>query len=72
MGCIGLCYAEPLIDIKKQGQSRLFFNNVSVNNIEQIVEEYLVNNEIKNDYLLKSGDKIQIGKYLLLFTEVTK
>ena len=30
-----------------------------------------INNVIKNDYLLKSGDKIQIGKYLLLLTEVT-
>ena len=29
-----------------------------------------VNNEIKNDSELKSGDKIQIGKYLLLLTEV--
>ena len=31
-----------------------------------------INNEIKNDCKLKSGDKIQIGKYLLLLTEVTK
>ena len=31
-----------------------------------------VNNEIKNDCILKSGDKIQIGKYLLLLTEVAK
>ena len=31
-----------------------------------------VNNEIKNDCTLKSGDKIQIGKYLLLLTEVVK
>ena len=31
-----------------------------------------VNNEIKNDCELKSGDKIQIGKYLLLLTEVFK
>ena len=31
-----------------------------------------VNNEIKNDCVLKSGDKIQIGKYLLLLTEVVK
>ena len=29
-----------------------------------------VNNQIENDYILKSGDKIQIGKFLLLFTEV--
>ena len=31
-----------------------------------------VNNEIKNDCIIKSGDEIQIGKYLLLLTEVVK
>ena len=31
-----------------------------------------INNIIKSDSKLKSGDKIQIGKYLLLLTEVTK
>ena len=31
-----------------------------------------INNEIKSEQELKSGDKIQIGKYLLLLTEVTK
>ena len=31
-----------------------------------------VNNEITSDSILKSGDKIQIGKYLLLLTKVMK
>ena len=31
-----------------------------------------INNEITNGCKIKSGDKIQIGKYLLLLTEVTK
>ena len=31
-----------------------------------------INNEIKSEYELKSGDKVQIGKYSLLLTEVTK
>ena len=31
-----------------------------------------INNEIKSEHELKSGDKIQIGKYSLLLTEVTK
>ena len=31
-----------------------------------------INNEITNNCTLKSGDKIQIGKYLLLLTEVKK
>ena len=31
-----------------------------------------INNEITSNCTLKSGDKIQIGKYLLLLTEVKK
>ena len=31
-----------------------------------------INNVIESDSELKSGDKIQIGKYLLLLTEVMK
>ena len=31
-----------------------------------------INNKITNNCTLKSGDKIQIGKYLLLLTEVKK
>ena len=45
VGCLGLCYAEPLLDIKKAGKSRLFFNNVTPEEIEYIVDEYLVNEE---------------------------
>ena len=43
VGCLGLCYAEPLLDIKKPGKSRLFFNNVTPEEIEYIVDEYLIN-----------------------------
>ena len=42
VGCLGLCYAEPLIDIKKPGKARLFFNNVTPEDIGQIVDEYLM------------------------------
>ncbi len=49
--------------------------SVSTNNVKILdnnsTNGIYINNEIKNDYLLKSGDKIQIGKYLLLLTEVT-
>ena len=31
-----------------------------------------INNEIKSECKLKSGDKIQIGKYMLLLTKVMK
>ena len=43
VGCLGLCYAEPLLDIKKPGKPRIFFNNVAIDDIDQIVEDYLLN-----------------------------
>ena len=46
VGCLGLCFAEPLIDILKPGGSRLFFNNVTPDDVLAIVESYLVNDKI--------------------------
>jgi NADH:ubiquinone oxidoreductase subunit F (NADH-binding)/(2Fe-2S) ferredoxin len=52
VGCIGLCYAEPLVDILKPGQSRIFFKNVAPDQVAQLVESYLVNNEPPQDMAL--------------------
>ena len=54
---------HALITVSKQ-KVKIIDNN-STNGI-------YINNEIKSEHELKSGDKIQIGKYLLLLTEVTK
>ena len=52
VGCIGLCYAETLVDIKKPGSSRLFFKNVRPDEIEVILESYLVEGNIPSDKVL--------------------
>ena len=54
---------HALITISEQGVK--IIDNNSTNGI-------YINNEIKSEHKLKSGDKIQIGKYSLLLTEVTK
>jgi NADH-quinone oxidoreductase subunit F len=38
VGCIGLCYAEPLVDIQKPGESRVFFKNVTEETIDEIID----------------------------------
>ena len=42
VGCIGLCFAEPLLDIQLPGQSRVFYGNVSPESVDQIIESHLV------------------------------
>ena len=49
VGCLGLCYAEPLVDILKPGSSRLFLRNVTPADVPSIVETYLVNDRVPQD-----------------------
>ncbi len=46
VGCLGICFAEPLVDVLKPGGSRLFFNNVTPDDVPQIVDEYVVNGRV--------------------------
>ena len=48
-GCIGTCYAEPLVDVLKPGRPRLFFRNVTPNDVPGIVDAYLVNDTLPLD-----------------------
>jgi NADH-quinone oxidoreductase subunit F len=46
VGCLGICFAEPLVDILKPGGSRLFFNNVAPEDVAEIVDSYLLNDRV--------------------------
>lgn len=39
VGCIGLCAAEPLVDIKLPGKNRISFKNVTVENASEILDD---------------------------------
>lgn len=46
VGCLGICYAEPLVDIQKPGGSRIFFNNVTPDDVPDIIRSVLVENRL--------------------------
>ena len=41
VGCIGLCYAEPIVDVLKPGGSRVFFQRVAAGDVSRVVGGYL-------------------------------
>ena len=50
VGCLGLSYAEPLVDILLPGsESRLFFRNVTPDDVPSIVGSYLISGELPSD-----------------------
>ncbi len=60
VGCIGLCFAEPLVDVLRPGTgSRLFFGNVTPEDVSEIVGSYVAAGEVPGGkalgYLGESG-----------------
>jgi len=49
VGCIGCCYAEPLVDIKKPGKPRIMYRNVTPDTVREIIKDYLVDNNPRPD-----------------------
>jgi NADH-quinone oxidoreductase subunit F len=58
VGCIGLCYAEPLVDIIKPPRPRICYGNVEPEIVSRLVNDYIVNDEPCPDLALGTiGDK---------------
>jgi NADP-reducing hydrogenase subunit HndB len=48
-GCIGLCEKEPLLDIKLPGEDRITYGNVSVDDVNKIINEHVIDGKIVED-----------------------
>ncbi len=59
VGCLGICFAEPLVDVTMPGGARLFFCNVGVGDVDEIVDGYLKTGTIPSEgvigYLAEDG-----------------
>jgi NADH-quinone oxidoreductase subunit F len=62
VGCIGLCYAEPLVDIIKPGRPRICYGNVTPEIVTQLIADYLVKDNPRPDLALGTiGDGVVEG-----------
>ena len=52
VGCLGLCYAEPLVDIIKKGRPRICYSNVTPEIVSQLVEDYIIKDNPRPDLAL--------------------
>ena len=52
VGCIGLCYAEPLIEIIKPVKPSIFYGNLTTELVSEIVKDYLVDDDPRPDLAL--------------------
>jgi NADH-quinone oxidoreductase subunit F len=52
VGCIGFCYAEPLVEIAKPGKPAIFYGNLTPALVKEIVRDYLVGNNPRPELAL--------------------
>lgn len=52
VGCIGPCYAEPLVDIIKPNRPRLCYGSVTPEIVPQLIEDYLIKDNPRPDLAL--------------------
>ena len=45
-GCMGYCHAEPTIEVKLPGRDPIVFGHVDNNRADEILEKYVINNEL--------------------------
>ena len=58
VGCIGLCYLEPIVTIIKEGMPAIFYGDVTSKQAKQLVNEYIMgNNPMIGSVLGTFGDK---------------
>jgi NADH:ubiquinone oxidoreductase subunit F (NADH-binding)/(2Fe-2S) ferredoxin len=52
VGCIGLCYIEPIVEMAKPNRPRIFYSCVNVDIAVQLIEDYLLNDNPRPDLAL--------------------
>lgn len=67
VGCIGLCYAEPLVDIIKPGRPRICYSSVTPEIIPQLIEDYIVNDNPRPDLALGTIGEAKVAGIPKLF-----
>jgi NADH-quinone oxidoreductase subunit F len=67
VGCIGLCYAEPVVMIIKKGMPAIFYGNVTSDVAAELVESHIVNGVPIADYALGTIGKKTVESIPQLF-----
>ncbi|MBI5680397.1 MAG: NADH-quinone oxidoreductase subunit NuoF [Methanobacterium sp.] len=60
VGCIGICYVEPIITVFKKGKPGIFYGNITPKIATKIVESYLINDDPLPEHALGTVGKGEI------------
>jgi len=71
VGCIGLCYNEPLITVMKSQEPAVFYGNISPDRVERLVEEHIIGNQPVAEFALGTMGERTVKGLPKLFDDST-
>jgi NADP-reducing hydrogenase subunit HndB len=52
-GCVGACYAEPLVEVSVEGLPPVIYGRVDRDVASQILEKHIISKQLVNDYIFE-------------------
>jgi len=52
VGCIGMCFKEPLVDIQQSDEPRVTYGNISPEMVPRLIEEHLVKGNVVDEWVV--------------------
>ncbi len=56
VGCLGLCYAEPLVELSKPGAPRVLYGGITPDDVPALLEDYFAKDNLRPDLGLAVTD----------------
>lgn len=56
VGCLGLCYAEPLVELGRPGVPRVLYGNITAENVTQLLHDFYDKGDLRPDLALAIMD----------------
>ncbi|MHC5034041.1 MAG: FAD-dependent oxidoreductase [Planctomycetota bacterium] len=56
VGCLGLCYSEPLVDLSRPGAPRILYGGVAPEDVPAVLDDYLQSDSPRPDHALAVMD----------------
>lgn len=53
VGCVGLCFGEPIVTIKKSGKAKVIYGRISAEKVPRLIEEHIIKDNVIEKWTVK-------------------
>ncbi|NLM24710.1 MAG: NADH-quinone oxidoreductase subunit NuoF [Firmicutes bacterium] len=60
-GCLGICFCEPLVEVRSLSGQRYLYGNVTEDKLTRIINEHLLNNQVVQELLVPYPQQVRFA-----------